>query len=253
MPRPASGPGERSGASVPGIQPRERGAVCTGHFATLRGHARVPPAIQPPHAVTRTRTPGDDAAWRALQAATAALHAQVEATPLMAALMARSVDRATCIEVLQRMLAIHAGWEHANAARLQALPWPWRQRAPVLRADLQALGIRPSTRLLPAPYADDDAQAWGMLYVVEGSALGGRLIARHLRSRLPQVGAVIRHFDGGEPGPGWPAFRAMLEQALPDAPARTRAAAAAQAMFAHFHGQLARPIVVADDAGTATA
>lgn len=195
----------------------------------------------------------NDAAWRTLQAATAALHAQVEATPLMAALMSPAVDRTVCVEVLQRLLRIHAGWEELNAARLQSLSWPWRPRARGLRFDLMALGVRPATQAVAAPRADCDAEAWGMLYVVEGSALGGRLIARHLRAHVPQLAEAIEHFEAADAGPGWPAFRAALEQALPDDASRARAAGAAQAMFTHFHGQLARPIAVHGDAGTVTA
>lgn len=194
-----------------------------------------------------------DAAWRALQAATAALHGQVEATPLMAALMSPAVDRGLCVEVLQRLLRIHAGWEEANATRLQALSWPWRPRAHGLRHDLMALGVRPATQTLAAPRADCDADAWGMLYVVEGSALGGRLIARHLRAHVPRLAEAIQHFEAAEAGPGWPAFRAALEQALPDEASRARAASAARAMFSHFHGQFVRPIAAHGDAGTVTA
>ena len=201
----------------------------------------------------RADPPGrGQAAWRTLQAATAELHAQVESTPLMAALMSPRVDARTCAEVLRRMLRIHAGWEQANAARLQALDWSYHPRAPVLAADLQALGEAPAAPL-PGPRADSDAEAWGMLYVVEGSALGGRLIARHLRTHLPAQAARIRHFADAPAGPGWPAFRDALEQALPDEGARRRAAAGAQAMFNHFHGQLAPPIAAGCGAGTPTA
>lgn len=196
--------------------------------------------------------PREDAAWRTLQAATAGLHAQVESVPLMAALMSPAVDEDIVAEVLQALLRIHAGWEQANAARLQALDWPWRPRAEGLRYDLMALGVRPDTGQVPGPVAGCEAEAWGMLYVVEGSALGGQLIARHLRAHLPGVGAAVRHFESAE-GPGWPAFRAALEQALPDAGRRARAVAGAQAMFTHFHGQLARNSVVHDDAGTVPA
>jgi len=177
-------------------------------------------------------------AWQALHAATAGLHAQVEALPLMRALMSPTVDAATCIGVLQGLLAAHAVWEQANAAWLRALAWPWQPRAPRLQRDLLALDAPLPAGSPPAPRASCAEEAWGMLYVVEGSALGGRLIARHLRARLPQLAARICHFDA-DPGPGWPAFRTALEQALPANPARQQAAAAARAMFTHFHHCLA--------------
>lgn len=210
------------------------------------------PTSMRPGAEAGAGTHSQHPAWRSLQAATAALHARVEASPLMAALMSADVDTHICTEVLQRLFDVHAGWERANAACLQRLDWPWRPRAPVLRQDLLALGVPVVEAEPAAPRAQSDAQAWGMLYVVEGSALGGRLIARHLRQRLPAVGAVIRHFDA-DPGPGWPAFRTALEQALPDPASRAAAAAGARAMFEHFHGHLARATAVTGDAGTACA
>lgn len=197
--------------------------------------------------------PRVDGAWKVLNAATAARHAQVESLPLMSALMSPAVDRGTCVEVLRRMWRVHAGWESANGPRLRALPWTWRPRAPQLAADLQALGEHPADPPPVSPVAAGDAEAWGMLYVVEGSALGGQLIARHLRRHLPAVGAVVRHFDGPGPGPGWREFRATLEEALPGAGARIRAASAAQAIFGHFHAQLGMPLAAGERTGTVTA
>lgn len=155
--------------------------------------------------------------------------------------------------------------------------WRYRPRSGPLRADLRALSaaghgdgavgiadpsadgtVDPHAAGSPACSADasdaatlahaDDAYAWGMLYVVEGSALGGRLIARHLRRHCPSLEVALRHFDGGPAGnphtgsspstAGWPAFRAALEQALPDAAARMRAVHGAHAMFGRFHHHL---------------
>lgn len=39
----------------------------------------------------------------------------------------------------------------------------------------------------PAPPAAGPARAWGLLYVVEGALLGGRIIARQLRLQQPAL------------------------------------------------------------------
>ena len=75
-----------------------------------------------------------------------------------------------------------------------------RRKLPRLDADLVDLGCRDpaalaSCRRLPA--LDSPADAFGCLYVLEGASLGGRIISRHLESRLgvtPAFGA--RFFFG---------------------------------------------------------
>ncbi|MEM7488374.1 MAG: biliverdin-producing heme oxygenase, partial [Pseudomonadota bacterium] len=53
----------------------------------------------------------------------------------------------------------------------------WRPRTPALRAAIDALGGR--TAPGPAvPHGASPAALWGIAYVVEGSRLGGRLLAR---------------------------------------------------------------------------
>ncbi|MEE7546111.1 biliverdin-producing heme oxygenase, partial [Xanthomonas sp. Kuri4-1] len=84
------------------------------------------------------------------------------------------------------------------------------------------------------------AARWGMLYVVEGSQLGGRLIARGLRAQRPALAGALRYFELGDADPGaWRRFQERLEHALGDAAARDEAIAGARAMFAHFHFHLA--------------
>ncbi len=64
-----------------------------------------------------------------------------------------------------------------------------RQRTPLLVTELEWLGLRideqPECNLLP-PIATP-AQAWGCLYVFEGSTLGGKLITRHLRTACSEL------------------------------------------------------------------
>ena len=79
-------------------------------------------------------------------------------------------------------------------------------RAPLLAADLAALGA-----VMPAPLdlqQRDDAAAWGTLYVVEGSRLGGALLLRGVPAGSPAsyLGAI-------HPPGGWRMIRAAIDAA----------------------------------------
>jgi len=160
----------------------------------------------------------------------------------MPALAAGTLEPALYGRILQAHLSILAPWEHAHAAWLAALPvhgWRYRPRVPALRHDLHALG-EPLPPVAGAAEASiEAAQAWGMLYVVEGSMLGGRVIARQLRRQQPSLEGALAYFDlGSEEPAAWRRFQDCLERALTPPGAREQAAAGARAMFARFHQQL---------------
>jgi heme oxygenase len=88
--------------------------------------------------------------------------------------------------------------------------------------------------------ANTVATAWGELYVVEGSALGGRLIARRLRELYPQ--RQHRFYAVGEDAPSaWRRFQHLLDTHLPDDASRHAAVDGAVRMFARFHRTLKEP------------
>ncbi|MET1022968.1 MAG: biliverdin-producing heme oxygenase [Pseudoxanthomonas sp.] len=181
-------------------------------------------------------------AARRLRDATAQAHAQVEALPHMPDLAAGTLTPTRYAQVLRRHLALLAPWETAHAAWLDALAlhgWDYRRRTPALRHDLAALGAGTAHDLFETPPAPSQAYAWGMLYVVEGSLLGGRVIARALRARQPALSSALAYFDLGSQEPAaWRRFQDCLETALPDTVAREQAVAGAAAMFGHFHHHL---------------
>lgn len=87
----------------------------------------------------------------------------------------------------------------------------WR-RAEALRRDLGLLGLEPLRRaaVVPAPAGRDEAL--GAWYVLEGSRLGGRLLAREARRRLPAVAAATGALEADDPAAGrWPAFCDWLD------------------------------------------
>ncbi|RYZ21147.1 MAG: hypothetical protein EOO16_14150 [Chitinophagaceae bacterium] len=87
-----------------------------------------------------------------------------------------------------------------------------RRKASWILSDLRALGVHdtPAQSSFLPTIADADS-AWGALYVLEGSTLGGRHICGIIRKALPD--APLRFFEGygADTGPRWVAFRSALE------------------------------------------
>ena len=176
--------------------------------------------------------------------------------PVLAALRQATADRHRSIESLLsldaaldlrrygRMLRgfglFLAAWEPQVRAALPRADAAWftaRSRRHLLEHDLQALRIPATQRAgaLRGFALDDAASAWGSMYVLEGSALGGQVIARQLAQQLaigPDTGGAYFHGWGGETGAMWRQFRERLEGELAgDAAALERACAAAVATF----------------------
>ncbi len=119
--------------------------------------------------------------------------------------------------LLARLRGFHAAYEPAIALGLsdEAFFAP-RRRLAALDADLAALGLDSSTRAAlpapPAPRLEGEGAAFGALYVLEGSTLGGLVIGRHVGG-LHGAGVPLAYYSGRgrEAGPLWRAFRARLD------------------------------------------
>ncbi|MCC4596127.1 biliverdin-producing heme oxygenase [Xanthomonas campestris pv. phormiicola] len=183
-------------------------------------------------------------ASRLLREATVQQHLAVEQLPAMRALMRERLSVGDYVQVLRRHHAVLAGWEQREAAWLHAsgdVHWRYQPRSPLLEQDLAALrATSPLPAPAPLPVAHANGSRWGMLYVVEGSRLGGRVIARQLRQTLPGVAPALAYFELGDADPAsWRRFQQRLEQALPTPQSRQAAVDGARAMFAHFHTHFA--------------
>ena len=106
--------------------------------------------------------------------------------------------------------------------------WPERRRGELIRADLASLGLEVPAPLA-APELASEAALWGAAYVVEGSRLGGAVLARHVGPGLPTA-----YLAAAQPKGAWRAFIAMLDAAVADDDRLTEAAAGAHATFALF-------------------
>ncbi|WP_045728780.1 biliverdin-producing heme oxygenase [Xanthomonas sp. GPE 39] len=181
-------------------------------------------------------------ASRLLREATASQHEAVERLPMMRALMSGVLSLCDYVQLLRCHYAVLAGWEQREAAWLRDCGdarWRYQPRSPLLAQDLFALQVPPPT-LLSDPPVHAAGSGWGMLYVVEGSRLGGRVIARQLRQRLPSVASAVHYFELGDADPdAWRHFQQRLEHVLTTPTQQQAAVDGARAMFAHFHTHLA--------------
>lgn len=127
------------------------------------------------------------AATLTLKSDTRALHHQLDHHPTLHALMSKDVS----IEDYQVALEQLGPWFLAIENTFYAL-WPAyanvRAKSPLIEADLANIKSHP-VKLTPAqlygvPPATSEAFAVGVMYVCEGSSLGGVVLSRHLKQHL---------------------------------------------------------------------
>lgn len=167
-----------------------------------------------------------------LRSATADDHARVDAA--FGSFDLSSVNEYTRFLLAQARacLPVEAALERAGIATL--LPdWADRRRGESLRADLAELGIgtidADEFRPLRAP-----AETIGAAYVLEGSKLGGRMLARGVPEHFPR-----RFIEAGSSNL-WRDFIATLENTLTSAGTVEQAVGGARAVFAVFEASARR-------------
>jgi heme oxygenase len=193
-----------------------------------------------------------------LKEATRTHHDRMERDPLSRGLNQAQPTHAYYLQVLSAYYGFYAPLEQ----RLQAaVDWQAhgfdlhpRLKTDLLVHDLLALGATgvsiaqiPHCPLLPP--LSDLPTALGCLYVLEGSTLGGQLMARHLAATLEldaTNGAAFFNSYGPEVGPMWKAFRSFVDaQPESSAPAIIASACATFSALEHWfaaaHQQIFTP------------
>ena len=157
--------------------------------------------------------------------------------------------------LLARLRGFHAAYEPAIGRALgdDAFFGP-RRRLARLDADLSYLGLDAAgIAALPAPppvVLQDRAEALGALYVLEGSTLGGQVIARQIERLhgLSETGGCAYYRAHGRAAAAmWAAFRAELETLAGDPAAEAAALGTGIATFAAMRRWLV-PATGAQDA-----
>jgi heme oxygenase len=123
---------------------------------------------------------------------TAEMHRQLESTPLLSKLLDESISLLEVSEVLERFLWAYRPIDRALEDSLPRFLTTFRtpRRTPCLIADLTALG-QPIRKEVPVTFTFPFSlpETLGVLYVIEGSTLGGAMIAGRLErghARIPR-------------------------------------------------------------------
>jgi heme oxygenase len=126
--------------------------------------------------------------------------------------LTRRADYLAFLMAMQAAFAPLEAWLDETDPGFLPMDWSQRRRAEALRVDLQGLGIVASegSSAVPPPTLPADA-APGVLYVLEGSRLGGQVLLRQvLASPDPVVRENARFLRHGEGLRFWPSFSAWL-------------------------------------------
>lgn len=115
--------------------------------------------------------------------------------------------------LVRRFHGLHVGAEAALAPWLIDLPgleFEARRRVVRLAEDLETLGVEPETAA-PAPRPASAGEAMGMLYVLEGSSLGAKVIRKQAAARgLDMAGLSFLDPYGEHAGERWRGFLGVL-------------------------------------------
>ena len=162
----------------------------------------------------------------ALRAATAAHHDRVDAVFSQLNLGDRDGYRRFLQAQAGAHLPVEAALTRAGAAMVVP-DWPARQRSAALLADLAALGLDAPAATADIAF-DDTAAVLGGIYVLEGSRLGGALLARGVPAHFPR--AFLAPSDSAL----WRRLLQIVEHTLISADARASAVQSASRVFMLF-------------------
>ncbi|MEO1575994.1 MAG: biliverdin-producing heme oxygenase [Pseudomonadota bacterium] len=151
------------------------------------------------------------AAIDALRRRTRNIHQRLHDHPLLAPLTRPTLTRAQYVLALRALQRFHESVEAALTPTPRSLVF-----SPAIVEDLVELGagLNPLPACRPFDEPVDRDEHLGIQYVLEGSALGGRVIARHVADTLgwSRDAPGLSHFrrDGEDSGRSWRAFLAKL-------------------------------------------
>ncbi|MEQ9441538.1 MAG: biliverdin-producing heme oxygenase [Cyclobacteriaceae bacterium] len=145
-------------------------------------------------------------------------------------------------QFLQTQFVFHSSIERAITSAIspslkEQLQWPQRQKSGWIEADLEEINVLlPQHLPLPAELTSE-AAALGMLYVTEGSMLGGRMIHKTLQQNehiAPYSAFRFLEGYGEQTGALWKGFLHVLAQEVKEEEEESTAIAAAKQGFGIF-------------------
>ncbi|WGF89387.1 biliverdin-producing heme oxygenase [Marinivivus vitaminiproducens] len=212
------------------------------------------PVLNRPLRLTADMTTGTetarDSARQFLRRHTVRHHEALHRHRLLADALRERSDRPCYRTLLAAFYGFHDAFEHilrhaVELPSIGALALPPLGRAALLAADLVDLDLdRQALERLPRPSRlpsiDGVAAYLGATYVLDGSTIGGRVVARMQAGHGPA--RPVRFFAGDPAGDArrWQACTAAIDRELASHALRNRAAEAAAATFEALHSWLDR-------------
>lgn len=172
-----------------------------------------------------------------LRQETGPMHRQLEQNPLSASLMRDDVSLTDYANYLARMYPVVKYCEETIFPLVEELMnVDERRKLSHMEKDLEALGVSPVTETFAPDYAVDNmSAALGVMYVIEGSTLGGKVILKHLAGRHPisenNYGRFMYGY-GEETGKRWKDFLQVFTAYIAEHNSEAETIGAAKAMFA---------------------
>ena len=182
-----------------------------------------------------------------LRTATDASHQRLHGHPGFRGVQRGSISRPRYRALLTRLYGFHAPFEEAAPNG--------RERSGWLALDLVSLGVERGLlttipRCVAIPALQSGERRLGAMYVVEGSAIGGRTLARGLDRMLGPDAIDGRRFflgRGGDTGDAWGTVLAQLEAVSRDAGSVAAVVGAAVETFSVFEDWLSDWNTSSDD------
>jgi heme oxygenase len=146
-------------------------------------------------------------------------HLRMESSSLMSKITNKTITLSDYLKILTKFY----GFFHPLEIQLDQLSeienflpdYPQRRKAYSLSKDIEQLGEKGANCILcnDLPSINNMSEAFGILYVMEGSTLGGRMISKLLEEKLSLSAARgIQFFNGYGPltGERWNTFRKSM-------------------------------------------
>ncbi len=177
---------------------------------------------------------------KVLRTRTQDLHQSLEAQPVFSQLLVEEVSRENYVTALKVLRHCYATIEPDLTRALQHyLPnYPYLKRLPLLDHDCAVLGEDIDGASSPVPFSIQSfPQLLGVLYVIEGSTLGGQILIRHLTAKLEVELAGALSFYGINVGIAvdhWRRLQALLGENLHSENEIEQAVEAARQIFLMF-------------------
>lgn len=187
-----------------------------------------------------------------IRSRTAENHARLENSPLLTPFAHQRIDPDTYLKILKKFFGYFQPLEKVIGSFPEISVWlpdyTERRKAELLLNDINKLQKDASISFCEAlPKVRTAAQAFGSLYVMEGSTLGGKMIYSILKKDLNldhDSGASFFYGYGPATGAMWKAFTSRLEAFGEAHDADEEIIAAANDTFLKFEQWIQKPIQI---------